>query len=54
MSVKKPRSVATWVVGVLTLGAGFAAFLVPLGHAGPYGIPGRGLVGGLSGAFSSM
>ncbi len=47
MSVKKPRSLATWVVGVLTLGAGFAAFLVPLQHAGPYGIPGRGLVGGL-------
>ena len=47
MSEKKPRSVATWVVGVLTLGSGFAAFLVPLGHAGPSGIPGRGLVGGL-------
>jgi hypothetical protein len=27
--------------------AGLAAFLVPLHHAGPYGIPGRGLVGGL-------
>jgi hypothetical protein len=34
-------------VGVLTLCAGLAAFLVPLQHAGPYGIPGRGLVGGL-------
>jgi hypothetical protein len=32
---------------MLTLGAGLAAFLVPLHHAGPYGIPGRGLVGGL-------
>ena len=47
MSVKKPRSLATWVVGVLTLGSGIAAFLVPLRHAFPYGIPGRGLVGGL-------
>ena len=47
MSVMKSRSVATWVVGVLTLGTGLAAFLVPLHHAGPYGIPGRGLVGGL-------
>ncbi len=47
MSVMKPRSPATWVVGVLTLGVGLAAFLVPLQHAGPYGIPGRGLVGGL-------
>jgi hypothetical protein len=35
------------ILGVLTLGAGLAAFLVPLHHAGPYGIPGRGLVGGL-------
>ena len=34
-------------VGVLTLAAGLAAFLVPLHHEGPYGIPGRGLVGGL-------
>lgn len=38
---------AVTVVGVLALGAGLAAFLVPLRHAGPYGIPGRGLVGGL-------
>ncbi len=38
---------ASRIVGVLTLGAGLAAFLVPLQHAGPYGIPGRGLVGGL-------
>jgi hypothetical protein len=37
------------IVGVLALCAGLAAFLVPLGHAGPYGIPGRGLVGGLAG-----
>jgi len=29
------------------LTAGLAAFAVPLHHAGPYGIPGRGLVGGL-------
>jgi hypothetical protein len=35
------------MVGLLTLGAGLAAFLVPLHHPGPYGIPGRGLVGGL-------
>ncbi len=43
----KPRSIAAAIVGLLTLGAGLAAFLVPLQHAGPYGIPGRGLVGGL-------
>ncbi len=47
MSVMKTRSLTQLVVGVLTLGAGLAAFLVPLQHAGPYGIPGRGLVGGL-------
>ena len=47
MSDIKPRSITASVVGVLTLGAGLAAFLVPLQHAGPYGIPGRGLVGGL-------
>ena len=41
------RSIASSIVGVLTLCAGLAAFLVPLRHAGPYGIPGRGLVGGL-------
>jgi hypothetical protein len=35
------------VVAVLALVCGLAAFLVPLRHAGPYGIPGRGLVGGL-------
>jgi hypothetical protein len=38
---------ATWA-GVLALCAGLAAFLVPLRHAGPYGIPGRGLLGGLA------
>jgi len=43
----KPRSIVGSIVGVLMLGAGLAAFLVPLHHAGPYGIPGRGLVGGL-------
>jgi hypothetical protein len=47
MSETKTRSTAASIVGVLTLGAGLAAFLVPLQHAGPYGIPGRGLVGGL-------
>ena len=47
MNVIKPRSLTQLVVGVLTLGSGLAAFLVPLQHAGPYGIPGRGLVGGL-------
>jgi hypothetical protein len=35
------------IVVALSLCAGLAAFLVPLQHAGPYGIPGRGLVGGL-------
>ena len=47
MSKMKQRSIAAWIVGVLTVGAGLVAFLVPLQHAGPYGIPGRGLVGGL-------
>ncbi len=47
MNKMKPRSIAASIVGLLTLGAGSAAFLVPLQHAGPYGIPGRGLVGGL-------
>jgi hypothetical protein len=47
MSETKPRSIAAVIVGVLVLCAGLAAFLVPLQHAGPYGIPGRGLVGGL-------
>lgn len=32
---------------MLALCAGVAAFVVPLHHPGPYGIPGRGLVGGL-------
>jgi len=47
MSESGSRSIVASIVGVLTLGAGLAAFLVPLQHAGPYGIPGRGLVGGL-------
>ena len=47
MSNGKPRSSAASIVGWLTLAAGLAAFLVPLRHAGPYGIPGRGLAGGL-------
>jgi len=47
MNSTKPRGTAATLVGVLTLLAGAAAFLVPLQHAGPYGIPGRGLVGGL-------
>ena len=48
MSERKPRSSVSSLVGLLTLGAGLAAFLVPLQHAGPYGVPGRGLVGGLA------
>lgn len=47
MSETRSRSVAASVLGVLILCAGLAAFLVPLQHPGPYGIPGRGLVGGL-------
>ena len=47
MKDAKPRSIVASIVGWLALGAGLAAFLVPLGHAGPYGIPGRGLIGGL-------
>ncbi len=47
MSDIKSRSILAAIVGGLTLAAGLAAFLVPLQHAGPYGIPGRGLIGGL-------
>ncbi len=47
MSERRSRSIGATIVGTLTLCAGLAAFLVPLQHAGPYGIPGRGLVGGL-------
>lgn len=47
MSEQKSRFIGATIVGTLTLCAGLAAFLVPLQHAGPYGIPGRGLVGGL-------
>lgn len=47
MKQTKPRSIVASLLGLVTLGAGLAAFLVPLGHAGPYGIPGLGLVGGL-------
>jgi len=47
MTETKPRSIGAVIIGGLTLCAGLAAFLVPLGHAGPYGIPGRGLIGGL-------
>jgi hypothetical protein len=48
MSQTRPRSIAASIIGILTLCVGLAAFLVPLHHAGPYGIPGRGLVGGLA------
>ncbi len=47
MAEQGARSSAASIVGAATLVAGLAAFLVPLQHAGPYGIPGRGLVGGL-------
>ncbi len=47
MSEMKARSIVASIVGGLALCAGLAAFLVPLQHAGPYGIPGRGLIGGL-------
>jgi hypothetical protein len=47
MSTAKSRSIPATLVGGLTLAAGLAAFLVPLHHPGPYGIPGRGLLGGL-------
>jgi hypothetical protein len=48
MSESKPRSIAASIAGGLTLLGGLAAFLVPLQHQGPYGIPGRGLFGGLA------
>jgi hypothetical protein len=41
------RSIASPLVGLLTGAPGLAAILVPLRHPGPYGIPGRGLVGGI-------
>ena len=47
MTEPRSRSMLATVIGALTLCAGLAAFLVPLHHPGPYGIPGRGLVGGL-------
>lgn len=47
MSETKKRSIVASIAGLLILCAGLAAFLVPLQHAGPYGIPGRGLIGGL-------
>ena len=47
MSETKKRPIVASIVGLLILCAGLAAFLVPLQHAGPYGIPGRGLIGGL-------
>jgi hypothetical protein len=48
MAETKPRSVVASIVGAPLLAAGLAALLVPLQHAGPYGIPGRGLAGGLA------
>ncbi len=47
MTETMPRSKASLIVGTLALAAGLASFAVPLHHGGPYGIPGRGLVGGL-------
>jgi hypothetical protein len=46
--MKKLAAILLMLVGVLALCAGIAAFVVPLRHAGPYGIPGRGLAGGLA------
>ncbi len=48
MSEPGQRSLVSTVVALCTLVAGLAAFLVPLQHAGPYGVPGRGIVGGLA------
>lgn len=47
MAERRRGSLVASIVGVLALCAGLAAFVIPLQHAGPYGIPGRGLVGGL-------
>lgn len=47
MTEPRSRTKLATVIGGLTVCAGLAAFLVPLHHPGPYGIPGRGLVGGL-------
>ena len=48
MPERSSRSVLATIVGVLALAAGLAAFLIPLQHAGPYGVPGRGIIGGLA------
>jgi hypothetical protein len=47
MPKTRSRSIAASLLALVMLGAGLAAFLVPLRHAGPYGIPGVGLIGGL-------
>jgi hypothetical protein len=48
MAETRSRPIVASIVGALAACAGLAAFLVPLQHGGPYGIPGRGVVGGLS------
>ena len=40
--------VAAWIVGGTALVFGAAAFIIPMQHAGPLGMPGRGIVGGLA------
>ena len=47
MTDAQPRSMASRIVGIVALTTGLAAFAIPLHHGGPYGIPGRGLIGGL-------
>jgi len=47
MTETKSRSTTSLIVGLLTLVSGLAAFTIPHHHAGPYGIPGRGLIGGI-------
>jgi hypothetical protein len=48
MAEAKRRSIVASILGLVALCSGLAAFAVPLRHAGPYGIPGRGLIGGVA------
>jgi len=47
MKKTRPRSIAASLWGLVMVGAGLAAFVIPLRHPGPYGLPGVGLIGGL-------
>jgi hypothetical protein len=42
-----PARISAWAVGLLAVAAGFATFLIPMQHPGPFSMPGRGVVAGL-------